>query len=34
MREYQQAERFASDGRQSAAEATRELPLVLDLEFL
>jgi hypothetical protein len=32
--EYQPCERIESDGRESPAEATRELQLVLDPEFL
>jgi hypothetical protein len=32
--EYQPSERIESDGRESPAEATRELQLVLDPEFL
>jgi hypothetical protein len=32
--EYQSSERIESDGRESPAEATRELQLVLDPEFL
>jgi hypothetical protein len=34
MLEYQQAECFESDGREFAADATGELQLVLDPEFL
>ena len=34
MLEYQQAECFESDGREFAKEATGELQLVLDPEFL
>ena len=34
MLEYQQSECFDSDGRELAAEATSELQLVLDPEFL
>jgi hypothetical protein len=34
MLEYQQSECFESDGREFAKEATGELQLVLDPEFL